>query len=138
VITLREIAGLGDDDKQGYNEPDPAPPEMPIAFDADHRPCAVAHPVYEEPEPPDWLREDRLRTIRLLLEALTAHGTAMSAGEHAYGLAWLCNVRPFKSQRELAAFLGVSEGRASQIMGRLAVDFPDMANLKRRQKKPRR
>ncbi len=122
-----------DDHDHADNGGDQAP-ELPVCYDEQGRPVAVVNPEYEPERPPDWLREDRLETIRRFIEVLAEHGTVTEAGQNIVTLAWLCNVRQFRTQKELADYLRVTPARAAQIVSRVGDIFPGMNRLKRRQK----
>lgn len=96
-----------------------------IAFDEAQRPViAVEFPHDEvadrldgEAEPS---REDEARLRREILSRLlyflTTRAGSKRIGQRVLVLAFIAGATPFKKQKQLAAKLGVSAGRASQIL----------------------
>jgi hypothetical protein len=109
-------------------------PELP-GFDDKGRPVPrTFNPVWEPPEQRDMLKEARLDALRGFLEMISSYGDAEDIGRRVVLLAWLCNVKAFKSQAEAAANLRITPARASQLMAEIAKDFPSLGRLKHRQR----
>ncbi len=119
---------------------DPPSPEWPTAFDSEHRPIPIAHPM-GEPDHWQWRREGTTAQrhslqegLRRFIEMLVADDTDPRViGERALLIAWLAGTREFDSQSEMAVRLGITPARLTQIRNEVTDIFPSLGRLKRRQ-----
>ena len=118
-------------------ESDEASPEMPLAFDADHRPIAVTHPIYEAAND-DHHQDDaaqRRDIIAGLLRLLASgKGDCAATGRRLLVTAYLCGALPdCQTDAELARRLTISRARVSQIIREIKGVLPSLAKCNRRQ-----
>jgi hypothetical protein len=108
---------------------EPAAPEMPVAFDQDGRPIAIAEPaIYDvrQREPDDFERkvyeakhDSFEQRLVLLIAWLAGDGSVFVCGLKAKLLRHVCGRSGCRTDAELANELGVSGARISQIRAEL-------------------
>ena len=102
-----------------------------IAFDEDRRPVLavdfphgeVAARVDGEAEPSQDEGRLRRECFFKLLYFLTTRAGSKRIGQRVLVLAYLTGATPFRTQKQLAAKLGVSAGRVSQILKSAKCEF---------------
>jgi hypothetical protein len=94
-------------------------------------PCATVDFVFPGDNEPERTCEDegqlRREILFRLLQFLTMRAGAKRIGQRALVLAFLAGAMPFKKQKQLATKLGVSAGRASQILKLAKAEFSKLA-----------
>ena len=106
-------------------------PEMPLAFDDDHRPVAVVHPVYETPD--DAPQDDHLDRLASWLDWLD-HGDERDAGIRIKLIRHICGKSAFKTDAAFAAKYGLSKGRISQLRREIKAQIPRFGNCYNRRR----
>lgn len=96
-----------------------------VGFDFD---AVEAHPDGEPEQSQDDVARARRETLFRLLHCLTTGAGTKRIGQRALVLAFLAGATPFKTQKELAAKLGVSAGRVSQILNSAKRNFAKLAS----------
>ena len=109
------------------------PPEMPLAFDEAGRPVAVAHPVYAADDPQDAPQADFAEKLARFLQWLTEGGDVVRAGTKAFIVLHLAGQSGFKTARELAVRLNISNGRFSQLRAEIIEEFGSFGRCNSRQ-----
>jgi hypothetical protein len=124
---------LNDCDDQ---QPDFAP-ELPGFDDAGNPVPKTWNPFREPPTSAERFRRaliDAGREAILGTLAMIADGTPRDIARKATILAWIMGAREFRTQREIAAFLNITDARVSQIRAQLLRDYPTLQRLRSREK----
>jgi len=117
---------LQDDDTE------PAAPELPVYFDDLGEPVPVDLPADTEPDPVDDARRGEREILVGLLRAIANIGPALLTGQALHVLAFKAGQSPYRTQKELASALKISEGRVSQISRKIPKKFASLMRLNHR------
>jgi len=91
---------------------DPPAPEMPLAFDDEHRPIAVSHPTYETQDGDD--QDEHLDKLAAWFDWLD-RGDERDAGIRIKLIRHFCGKSNCRTDAEFAAKYALSKGRISQL-----------------------
>jgi hypothetical protein len=121
---------------------DIAVPEWVTGYDEHQRPIPVAHPVYDPAEDDGgddlvFSRADLAQALKGFISmAAETGGTPLRIGQNLLITNYKLGCSKWKTDRELAKFMGVTPGRLSQLIKQLPPPFAALARLNRRQKPP--